>query len=249
MVNKATDLKLQAVSDLHSLGWTEQNIAELLDVSKRTVAAWKKNLKIEPRFNRIDSAHAQALYEAGESDCSIARLLSVDQSSVTSWRQKRGLPTKRPRIRYSDDEKQAARKLLKQGASSNAVMSEIGCSKRTALSLRQSIPSSNLRKVGLTDKIVRQQIASNNSITTRISQAIGCKLPRDIRDDAIAEMYADLFEGRLSIDQIEARAASYRSRAYGMCGSKYGAISIDAEDENGLTLADRLADPAYEQEW
>ena len=82
----------------------------------------------------------------------------------------------------------------------------------------------------------------------RIQKAIGHSHPEHVLEDAVADLYAAVFEGRVALDQIEKVAPHYRSRAYDMCGSAYGPVSLDAENEDGLRLIDTIADPAWADE-
>lgn len=244
---KVSELRLKALRDLHSLGWNDKDAAEIFAVSGPTIRKWRGILGLGPnlRYNRVDQVRARELYDAGESDRAIARALEVDPSAITLWRQKLGLKVRPHPSRLSDEKRRAARKLLRQGASSPAVMAEIGCCKKTVMRLRKAMQKEPLRKGGANDKSTRIRVMRDPTIRLRMAAAIGDQVPQDIRNDAIADMYLDVLEGRLAIDQIERRAGTYRSKAFDMCGSKFGAVSLDAENEDGLTLLDTLADDSW----
>jgi hypothetical protein len=101
-----------------------------------------------------------------------------------------------------------------------------------------------LRSTGISNRTIRSQVLKDGGLEKRLTRAIGTAAPLDVRSEAISAMYADVLEGRLARDLIEAQAASYRNRAYDMCGlSKFGARSLDEELSEGFSLLDALEDP------
>lgn len=100
-----------------------------------------------------------------------------------------------------------------------------------------------LRKSGVNGSSIRKSIINDPKLPQRIETAIGSRVPADIRMDAVNQMYVELLDGLLRPDQIESVAHKYRSKAFEMAGFNYSTRSIDEQDENGLSLADTLADP------
>lgn len=100
-----------------------------------------------------------------------------------------------------------------------------------------------LRGTGMNGMIIRARIVSDVTLPRRIEQAIGMRVPKDIRMEAVNDMYLELLDGKLQIDQIESAAPRFRSRAFSMAGYNYSTRSIDEEIEDGFSLADTLADP------
>lgn len=235
----------EAVRILNGLGWPDTAIAGALNVSAQTVCKTRKINNIGPviRHNRIDDKAAIELHSKGLNDQEISRELDVDPSAVCKWRTKHSLPAHNVKPSLSDAQKRLARRMLREGASRASVAKAVGCCKETIQSIRDAMPSKGLRKTGQTDRNITASIRDDSDIWPRIEKAIGRINPSHIREDAVHEMYADVLEGRLSADLIEAKASRYRSRAYNMCGFRFGYVSLNAENDNGLTLAETIADP------
>lgn len=101
-----------------------------------------------------------------------------------------------------------------------------------------------LRRTGVNGLTVRHAVINDASLPRRIELAIGLRVPKDIRLDAVNEMYLELLEGRLAPDQIESAAPRFRSRAFELNGFNHSVRSIDEENDDGFSLAETIADPA-----
>jgi hypothetical protein len=73
-------------------------------------------------------------------------------------------------------------------------------------------------------------------------------LPADVLTDAADELYLAVLDGLIAERFIEEQAPRFRNRAFEMNGSNFGPRSLDAQDEDGWSLGDALADPDALQE-
>lgn len=87
---------------------------------------------------------------------------------------------------------------------------------------------------------------NDQHLPRRIEKAIGLSVPRDIRMEAVNDMYLELLDGKLRADQIESAAPRFRSKAYQMTCNNYSPRGLDEENEDGFSLADVIADPHWE---
>lgn len=192
---------------------------------------------------KIDPAQALAMYDDHATDREIADRFGVDKSAVAHWRARRNLPTKNSII-PSAEKYRKARQMLRDGASKQQIADETGMHPSTVQTIRRSMPKEGLRKAGAATNGIRYRAINDNDLYPRILRAIGASLPRDIKHDAANEMYVDVLDGRLSADLIEARASRYRTRAWNICGSNYGPVSLDAANDDGFSLGDVIEDTA-----
>lgn len=246
MPSTANQQRDEAVKILNGLGWTDTIIAKAINVSAQSVrnCRLRNNISATVRHNRIDNKAALDLHDKGLNDNEIAKQLGVDTSAVCKWRRRRSLPAQSNNQPLTDEQKRLARKMLREGATKARVAEAVGCSKETIRSIRSAMSTEGLRRTGLTDRSITASIRDDPNIWSRIEKAIGRINPSHIREDAVHEMYADVLEGKLPVNLIEAKASRYRSRAYNMCGFRFGSISLNAENDNGLTLAETIADPS-----
>ena len=231
---------------LLKLGWSDREVAEAFNASSTQIKYWRKKNNIEAGQRKpIDHEKALSMYEAGASDAAIGKAVGVTQSGVTRWRQRLGLEPNHMRLqKMAASERRKALKLLRQGAAAKVVAEQLGVCKKTILLLRGQTSSEGMRKHGDTTFNRRKKLQKNPEIYHRIEQAVGVHLPEHIREEAAADMLADLYSGLLTDEHIERTAPKYRSRAFDMCGSHFGAISIDSENDDGLKIVDMLADPS-----
>ena len=240
--------RLAALRLLCEAGWSDIKIGRAFERSKTVIARWRKRNGLKPLpqgyRQKIDHAQALAMYGVGASDGEIARRFGATQSGATRWRQRQGLAPNMEKFQPVDaHRKRAARKLLRNGASRRHVAETIGVCVNTITRIRKAMGSTGLRPTGLSDRAIRTQVLNDHTLERRIRRAVGANLPAEIRYEAATELYVDVLEGRLARDRIETAAASYRNRAYYMCGSKFGPRSLDAENDDSWTLSDTLADP------
>lgn len=196
-------------------------------------------------FNpKIDSARALAMYDEGASDREIAVAFGVTASGVCLWRKRHGLA----RVACNDNrltlaQIRQAKNMLRHGATRAQIAGHLGISQSSVQTLRRGMDDLSLRRTGVSNTSIRNAVIADEGLLARIEKAIGLRVPRDIRMDAANEMYLDLLEGALPIDQVERAAPRYRSRAFGLNGFNHSTRSIDEQDESGFSLADTLADP------
>ncbi|WP_324740106.1 hypothetical protein U8326_10050 [Tsuneonella sp. CC-YZS046] len=100
-----------------------------------------------------------------------------------------------------------------------------------------------LRPSGVSGQSLRKAVIREENLPRRIEKAIGLHVPRDIRMDAVNEMYLQLLDGKLPLTEIESSAARFRSRAFEMAGFNRSTRSLDEANDNGLSLTETLADP------
>lgn len=194
---------------------------------------------------KIDSARALALYDDGATDGEIAAACGVSANGICRWRRRHGLlRTACNDNRLTDSQVRRAKNLLRDGATRAQVAAHIGVSTSAVQAIRRTMDPAGLRRTGLNGPSVRHAVVSDASLPRRIEAAIGLRVPKDIRTEAVNDMYLALLDGQLAIDQIEAAAPRYRSRAFGMVSFNYSGRSLDEEPDDGLSLTETLADPA-----
>lgn len=192
---------------------------------------------------KIRHGEALAMYDAGANDNEIALRFHALPSAVAHWRSRHGLPSKHFKGLSASQRRQAMR-MLRDGATRQQVSDTIGVCKAAIQHIRKSMPSEGLRSTGINQYTIRAQVLNNNDLYPRILRAVGSGLPRDVKHDAANEMYVDVLDGKLSADLIEARASRYRNRAWSICGSNYGPVSLDAANDDDFSLGDLVDDPA-----
>lgn len=192
---------------------------------------------------KIRHGEALAMYDAGANDNEIALRFHALPSAVAHWRSRHGLPSKHFKGLSASQRRQAMR-MLRDGATRQQVSDTIGVCKAAIQRIRKSMPSEGLRSTGINQYTIRAQVLNNNDLYPRILRAVGSGLPRDVKHDAANEMYVDVLDGKLSADLIEARASRYRNRAWSICGSNYGPVSLDAANDDDFSLGDLIDDPA-----
>lgn len=116
------------------------------------------------------------------------------------------------------------------------------------MKLRKKMPADGLRRYGITNRIIRAQVLKDAGLERRIRKAIGDGLPTDVKQDAVSDLYLAVLDCQVGCEHIEKVAPSYRNRAFGLCGSRFGPRSLDEELGDDFTLGDLLEDPdAFDQ--
>ncbi len=232
---------------LHMGGWTAPAIARVLGISEETARRWRSALGISPNPSKycpkFDSAAAMALYEQGASDGDIAKHFGATQGGATKWRQRQGLQRNfDPNQPLEPLVARSARRMLADGASRRQVADahDIACL-GTVQKLRRRMPRKGLRPIGLSNPSIRAQVLKDKTIVSRITRAVGAKLPPDVKHDAVTSLYLAVLEGLLSRDLIEERAAKFRTRAFALNGHDFSHCSLD--DGEGRSWIDHLEDP------
>ncbi len=250
MIQSEQEIEFKARYDS---GWSDRRIAKDLQTAPSKVRQWRERNALlphcRPRPKKIDDARAIEMLKLGKSDGAIAKVMGVTKSGVLKWRQRRGFdagvgaPAKIPVA-----DRRAAMKLLRQGLTAKDAGIRVGWSKGSMRKLRRQMDDAGLRKTGVTNRAIRGQVLGQADLMERIAQAVGTQCPAHIREEAVADLYLAVLSGEVATDQIEARAANFRGKAWEMCGSAFGAVSLDKEDENGLRMIDQIADPSSYQE-
>lgn len=196
---------------------------------------------------KIDSRRALALYDDGASDLEIAAVFGVSANGICRWRMRHGLC----RVAHNDNRVSAAqvrqaKTMLRNGATRAQIAAHLGVSSWTIQQLRRGMDGEGLRPSGINGEAIRLAVINDQHLPRRIEKAIGLNVPRDIRIEAVNDMYLELLDGKLRADQIESAAPRFRSKAYQMTCNNYSPRSLDEENEDGFSLADVIADPNWE---
>jgi DNA-binding CsgD family transcriptional regulator len=241
------DIRDDAFKLLHREGWSDTRISRAFGLYQKVVWNWRSAAGLPPnakQFRRanLDYDHVLELYRSGHNDYEIARELDIDPSLICKWRKSKGLPAL-PQKRYLSPEMiRQARKMLKLGASNDHVAADLNVSRQTIQKLRRHLPSSGLRKHGITNRSIRNKVLRDQSIMQRIEKAVGGGMPAEVRYEAVLSLYTEVLEGRVLPECIEQRAAHSRGQAWSLCGSKFGPRSLDDELAEDWTLGDTIED-------
>jgi len=84
-----------------------------------------------------------------------------------------------------------------------------------------------------------------DALYQRISKAVGRKLPPQIADDTIQNMYVDVLSGKIAPEEIEALAYRYGTRTMETYWSYYAPRSLDDYGDFKNDLYDRVADDRH----
>lgn len=239
----------QAWTILHATGWTDYKIARAFEIGESAVRRWRGAQSLPPngvrKIANVDYGVVLRLYRDGHNDHEIAREVGIDPSTICKWRRSKGLPAQKsadPSLDAAAVRK--AKKMLRLGATKEQVAAEISVHKRTIQRIRSKMSDAGLRKHGLNTLAVQRQARAGSSLLTRIENAIGKKVPSNVRYEAALALYTEVLEGRIAPDYIEQQAPRFRNEAWSLCGSRFGPRSLDEENDDGWSLGDALADPA-----
>lgn len=240
-------IRVEAFIALHSAGWADSRIGAALAVRPEQVRTWRdeRGLQKNPgRSVKIDETEGRAMHAAGANDHQIARRFSVLPSAVVYWRQRRGLAPNAPSQTKPPEVRRKAKKMLRLGATRKQVAEACGLHIASVQAYRCKMNDPGLRRTGLTNLNIRSQVVKDARVVRRIERAVGVGLPPDVLSEATSSLYLAVLDGLVAVDLIEKVAPSYRNRAYEMCGSKFGPVSLDEEiGDDGWTLMDSLEDP------
>jgi hypothetical protein len=182
------------------------------------------------------------LYEQGLSDTEMAKIIGIDRSSIGTWRRKAGLARKPKRNSMHTPEQRAARMLLYSlGYSDGRIAREqrVGVNSIEAWRRCHRLPPVPR------DRLIRTTTKLTHDTTLdRIKRAIGRRLPGDIADDAVGDLYLAVLSGTVCLDKIEAEARKFGNRVLDRFASKFGPRSLDEElgDSDGFRLIDMIRD-------
>jgi hypothetical protein len=197
-------------------------------------------------------AARRALYDEGLSDREIGLRLGEKSDTIAKWRKSRGLASKQI-IGANDGPLTKAQKcvrllLYQLGWSDYHIAAE---QKRDRVSVREWRRRAKLIPnfpIGVTERYLPRP--TMEMILRRVSRAIGRGLPRDIADEATADLMINLLDGTIGLNEIEKEARRYGNKALERFANKYGPRSIDEvmQGTEDLRMIDMLPDPGS-SEW
>jgi hypothetical protein len=188
-----------------------------------------------------------SLYRQGIADQQIATAIGRNRSAVAQWRWRNGLPANGVSACLPVQPDDHQRRLdLHSAGKSDAEMGRILGLYRNAIRVWRNkhglTPNrlSNAKRAAL--KALRPaakplapaissaaQAASKVELFDRARRAVGSRLPRDIAEDAISDLYVAVLEGRVSSSDVERAARKYANAALGQFANRYGPRSLDKE--------------------
>ena len=145
---------------------------------------------------KIDPARALAMYDDGATDGEIAATCGVSPRGICQWRYRDGLMrTAHNDDRLTETQVRRAKNMLRDGATRAQVAAHIGVSGFAVQAIRRKADEPGLRWNGVSGTSVRNAVLADEALPRRIEQAIGMRVPRDIRMEAVNELYLDLLDG------------------------------------------------------
>ncbi len=245
--------KIKAAFLLNREGWSDVRIGKALSMTAQTVAKWRRENHIESRSTPKFNEQTLELYRSGASDGEIAKAFGACHGGATRWRQRLGLaPNFEPQKALTATEVGLAKKLLRTGASMRQVAEAVDRkSLRAVRKMRREMAAEQgLRKSGHSVGAGRSRTMKLDPdvLYQRIKKAIGRGVSADIAADAASDMFLSLMEDRLQADQIEREAPRFVNRVLSSYASRYGPLSIDMQDEDGLSIGDRLVDESAQED-
>lgn len=251
MTSRIHPKRRDAIILLNEAGWTDVEIGHALNAKSSSIWRYRTRFGLDtvPSKYRPKIVHDEALelYEMGLSDSEIARKFGASRSAISVWRKRNGLERNNEILPPpTPDVQKQIKKMLVAGASRAKISEKFGVSVAYLSRFRGKMKQDGLRKRGMTDASIRAKLRADRTLMPRLNKAIGGNVPLHIREHAVHDMYCDLFDCVLSLDQIEKRAPSYRSAAFKMCGDTWSHSRLDEEDENGLSLMDTLTNDEWD---
>lgn len=197
-------------------------------------------------ISEADHQRRRDLYDQGLSDDQIAKTIGAKRQTIQSWRNRQGLKPSRLGLKSClgplSPEASAARMLLYQMRYSDRRIAReqgVGCSTVQRWRQRRGLAPNDLNTGNW-----RYADLTRDTALDRIKRAIGRRLPADIADDAVGDLYMAVLTGAVQLDKIEAEARKFGNRVLNNFASKFGPRSLDEEiaDSEGFTLLDTLVD-------
>ena len=88
-----TRIDREKAMELYNAGHTDNEIADALGVTNKTVGSWRRGLGLEINSRIVnDDVKRMELYRKGMNDAEIARALGQSSSAIQSWRRRCNLP-------------------------------------------------------------------------------------------------------------------------------------------------------------
>ena len=189
-------------------------------------------------------AERMALYMAGKTDAEMSAALSVTFNTVIYWRRRKGLPTNgRGNAPAISPDEEARRQLFHSlGWSAHHIARECGVKAPTILDWQKKRRLKPNFTHGVNER--RNPRPTIADLVAKCRRSVARWLPRDIAEDAVADLMLDVMTGQLAIDKIGDAAKKYGNRVVAAFANKWGDRSLDMEigDNDGFTLMDTIAD-------
>lgn len=90
-------------------------------------------------------------------------------------------------------------------------------------------------------RATRAQSISASEMIERVLNSLPTSLPQDVRDEIKQDLFVAILEGSVDFVQIKAAIPEYIRRYYAMYPSKFGPLSLDADNDQGLRLIDIIS--------
>lgn len=185
------------------------------------------------------------LYDKGLTDPEIAAALDCHRTSIMHWRHSRGLAARfdrsgtRANLKHIADKRAARMLLYSLNYSDGRIAREQGVTPGAVQGWRNRLGLPPVERSRRMDRRTRGDPALE-----RIRKAVGRALPRDIADDAAADLYLAVLSGSLALDKIEAEARRFGNRVLDQFASRFGPRSLDEElgDSDGFRMIDLIPD-------
>lgn len=160
-------------------------------------------------------------------------------------------PSGRKYNAFSGDRRKCAFELYADGLNDEAIANKLGCNRhqvwewRKALHLPVIATKATRTNAAKPKRKVGPPISPlSNALYARIALAVGRNVGPDIAADAISNIYLDIAEGTLTIDDIETKARTYVNRMLSTYANRW-TRSLDeelGEHGDGFKLLDMMKD-------
>lgn len=187
------------------------------------------------------SAERMVLYLQGLSDAEIGKRQCAHRNAVLAWRKARGLAPNIPQGRFERPGMAVRHLLYTLGWNDCQIARQqrVGANCIWRWRTRRTLPAN--AEPGARS---RGRAPNLDDVVRRIRAAVGRALPRDIAEDAVADMCEAILVGKLPLADLEREARRYGNRVLDRFASRYGARSLDEElgDEDGFRMIDMIRD-------
>ncbi|MGU3316313.1 helix-turn-helix domain-containing protein [Sphingomonas sp. M6A6_1c] len=231
---------------MYAEGLSDRQIAARLGLDRATIRHWRRTKNLPPNFvpAALAPPERRERYDAGMNDTRMALLEGITKASIVDWRERNKLKANHDFYNRPADEDKRRRRLLFYSLGWDDVMMarQENCKVQSIFSWRKRLGLTANRKPGRGPETVGTPI---NDIMSRIRRAVGRGLPRDLADDAVANMFAALLDGTLPIADIEKTARKFGNKVLDSYASKFGPRSLDediSDDGDGFRMIDMLKD-------
>lgn len=188
------------------------------------------------------------LWAAGLGDAEIARASGEKRNTITVWRNKAQLAANRPTnasLGHMKADDTAHRMLFYQlGWSDRHIARE---ENRHRTSIRKWRRLKGLPLNFSDGSQSREKRPGFSDLAARVRKAIGRYLPRDIADDAAANLVLAVLDGTIPLAEIEKASRKFGNKALDTYASRFGPRSLDEEigDSDGFKMLDLIRDDSH----